>query len=224
MHAKNFIHKVVFKKFEIKKMISSSPFSFVYEGINLINNTPVALKMEKEKLFNHLESEAFTLMNLKGYGIPQLISYGKRGSYNILIEELLGPNIEFLWEKYGFKKELSVKNNITLKDICLIAIQILERLQYIHDKDMIHCDIKPKNFVIGRNNPKIIYLIDFGLAKKFRSSKTGKHVRFANKYKLIGTFFFSSCNAIKGYELSRRDDLESLGYALLYLANGLWLP
>ena len=104
MEHKNLIHKIIFKKFEIKKIISTSQFSTVYEEINKTNNTPVALRIEDDKKLKYLQSEAYFLINLKGFGIPKLISYGKSGTYNILIEELLGLNLNSLWNKYGYKK------------------------------------------------------------------------------------------------------------------------
>jgi len=224
MQPKNFTNKIVFKKYQIKKIISASNFSTVYEGINKTNNTPVALKIEKDNHLKLLESEAYFLLFLKGFGIPKIISYGKSGNYNILIEELLGQNLEALWEKYGFKEDPFVKKNKNLKDICLIAIQGLERIKFIHSKNIIHRDIKPTNFIIGRKDPNNIYLIDFGFSRKFRSSRTGKHIKYANKHKLVGSISYSSLNGLKGYEISRRDDLESLGFVLIYLAKGLWLP
>ena len=224
MNAENFIHKIIFKKFEIKKVISKSIFSSVYEGRNIINNKPVALKIVKNDSLKLLEFEAYLLINLKGFGIPEVMSYGRNGSYNILIEELLGQNIDSLWEKFGYKEDPLIKKNKTLKDICMIAIQGLDRLKYIHNKNIIHCNIKPKKFIIGRNVPQNIYLVDYRFSKKYKNSHTGKHIKFSNKYSLIGSLCFSSCNAIRGLELSRRDDLESLGYVLLYLAKGRWLP
>ena len=103
-------------------------------------------------------------------------------------------------------------------------MQGLERLKHIHDKNIIHRDIKADNFLIGRKDPDIIYLIDFGLAKKYRSSRTGKHIKFSNIRKLIGSMNYASCNAMKGYEISRRDDLESFGYLLIYLGKGASIP
>ena len=224
MQQKNFTNEIIFKKYKIKKILSTSEFSSVYEGINKINNAPVAVKIEKNNHLKYLESEAYLLIYLKGFGIPKFIGYGKSGNYNILIEELLGLDMESLWEKYRFKEDPFVKNNKIIKDICLLAIQSLERLQYIHSKNVIHRDLKPKNFIIGRKDPNNVYLIDFGFSRKFRSSRTGKHIKYEYKHILMGSLTFASCNAMRGYEQSRRDDLESLGYVLIYLAKGLWSP
>ena len=224
MKYKNFTNGIVFKKYRVKKILAFTKFSHVYEGINIIKKTPVALKIEKDNHLKFLESEAYLLIYLKGFGIPKIIGYGKSGNYNILIEELLGPNMEALWKKYGYKEDQFVKNNKIIKDVCLIAIQSLERLKYIHNKNVIHRDLKSTNFIIGRKDPNNIYLIDFGFSRKFRSSRTGKHIKYEYKHILMGSLTFASCNAMRGYEQSRRDDLESLGYVLIYLAKGLWSP
>ena len=206
--------KLIFKKFRIKKLISTTSFGCVYEGINEIEKESVAMKFEKIKSPEQcLESEAFILFDLKGFGIPRIISYGKNSSYKILVEELLGPSIEKIWK---------IKNaniNYKLKYICMIALQVLDRLEYIHSKNIIHRDIKSSNISIGRINPEIIYLIDFGLALKYRSSRTGKHIKFTITHKAYGSLGFLSINGNKGYQQSRRDDLESLGYTIIYLAK-----
>ena len=216
--------KIIFKKYKLKKLLNTSEFSSVYEGKNLIKNTPVVIKIENKNKCNFLKSETYILINIKGFGFPEVISLGKYGPFNILIEELLGKNINELWESGPFKKDPLGKNNNYINDICLLAIQGIERLKYIHNKNIIHRDIKPKNFLIGKNDPDVIYLIDFGFAKKFRSSRTGKHIKFSNIKYLIGSLSFGSRNAIRGFECSRRDDLESLGYMLIYLAKGGWSP
>ena len=224
MKSKSIKDKIIFQKYKIKTLISSSKYGDVYEGINLINRTPVALKIEKNNNLKRLESEAYFLMHLKGFGIPEIKTFGKSGGFNILIEELLGSNLYYLFSKNKYKVNPNVKNNKILKDICMFALQSLDRIKYVHDKNVLHRDIKADNFVIGKNDPHNIYLIDFGFSRKYRSSKTGRHIKFNKNYYLIGSLFFSSCNAIQGYEISRRDDLESLGYVILYLANGCWLP
>ena len=143
---------------------------------------------------------------------------------SIFILILLGKSIHELWKSGPSKNDIFGKNNKYINDICLLAIQGIERLKYIHDKNIIHRDIKPQNFLIGKNDPDVIYLIDFAFAKKYRSSRTGKHIRFSNIYYLIGSLVFGSNNAKKGFECSRRDDLESFGYMLIYLAKGGWVP
>ena len=206
--------KLIFNKFRIKKLISTTSFGCVYEGINEKENESVAMKFEKIKSSHQfLESEAFILFDLKGFGIPKIISYGKNNSYRILVEELLGPSIEKIWK---------IKNaniNYKLKYICMIALQVLDRLEYIHAKNIIHRDIKSSNISIGRKNPEIIYLIDFGLAYKYRSSRTGKHIKFTFTNKAYGSLNFLSLNGNKGHQQSRRDDLESLGYTIIFLAK-----
>ena len=96
---KNLLNKIIFKKYKIQRFMCESSFSQVYEGINIIKKTPVALKFEHKTKLNLLESEAYLLIYLKGVGIPEVVSYGRYGPYQILIEELLGPTIECLWDK-----------------------------------------------------------------------------------------------------------------------------
>ena len=210
-------NKLIFNKYKLKSLIHSSDFGSVYEGINEKENIPVAIKLEKKRgKYNMLESEAFLLMNLKGHGIPKVITYGHHGSYNVLIEELLGLSIGGILQI----KKLKI---LSLKDVCMIALQALDRLEYIHSKFVIHRDIKPFNFAIGKEDPELIYLIDFGLSHKYKSSRTGKHIQYKNLKLTYGSLRYLSINGNKGYEQSRRDDLESLGYMLIYLATG-YLP
>ena len=97
----------------------------------------------------------------------------------------------------------------------------MNRLEYIHNKFYIHRDVKPENFMSGRKEYKdVLYLIDFGLSKKYRNAKTGQHVKFVNNRRLNGTARYASIHALEGYETSRRDDLEGLCYVLIYFLNG----
>ena len=221
---KHLSDKILFKKYKIKKLLSSTAFSNVYEGVNINNKMQVAIKIEKQGKFEFLEAETFLLMNLKGLGIPEIISYGKHGPFKILIQELLGPDLEYLFSKFVKKKESNINSNMFINDVYLFAIQALDRLEYIHSKDIVHRDIKTGNFLIGRKEPDIIYLIDFGFSKKYKSSRTGKHIKYSNTKSIIGSLFFASINALKGFEHSRRDDLESFGYVIIYLANKGVMP
>ena len=205
--------KLIFKKYKVRQLICKTHISSIYEGINEISKEPIAMKFEKigEK-YNLLESEAYFLLLLKGFGIPNIISYGKVMNYKVLIEELLGNSIEFIWNKLNNKED-------RLNDVCLIAIQCLDRLEYIHSKNIVHKDIKPGNFLVGRKDPNLLYIIDFGMSCKYRSSRTGKHIKLKKVQKINGTLRYMSLNSCKECEYSRRDDLESLGYMLIDLVK-----
>jgi serine/threonine protein kinase len=141
-------------------------------------------------------------------------SYGYSGDYNILVMELMGKSLEDLLTTRQEKK-------LSVKSVCMLADQMLTILEQVHSKHIIHRDIKPDNFVMGLgDNSKYLYLLDFGLARKYRSSTTGLHYPMKNRKKLTGTARYASINALKGLEQSRRDDLEAIGYVLMYFLRG----
>ena len=206
-----------FGKFKILKRIGCGSFGNVYKGINIIDKKNVAIKVElKEKGYNLLQKESYYLYNLKGLGIPELISYGYSGNYNVLVQTLLGESLGKIFYKNG--------NFFPLKDICMFTIQILQRIEYVHSKYLIHRDIKPENFLIGDPDKYLIYIIDFGLSKKYKSSRTNKHIQFKLTKKFTGTARYASINAVRGAEQSRRDDLEAVGYMLMYFFKKGRLP
>ena len=201
---------LIFNKYKPINKIGHGAFGNIYSVIRLKDNIAFAMKIEKKNPNQKiLESEAYYLYLLQGFGIPKFITYGHVKNYNILIETLLDKSLYQLFFKNS--------NKCSLADVCLIGIQILERLEWIHSKDIIYRDVKPENFLIGINDPNVIYIVDFGLCKKFRSSKTGKHLLPKLTGRFNGTLKYASPNVIKGKESSRRDDLISLGYMLIYL-------
>ena len=97
----------------------------------------------------------------------------------------------------------------------------MSRIEYIHNKNIIHRDIKPENFLLGvKKKSHLIYLIDYGLAKKYKDSKSGKHIPYIEGKSLTGTVRYASIYTQLGIEQSRRDDLESLGYNFVYFLKG----
>jgi len=140
-------------------------------------------------------------------------AYGSNQKYNILIMELLGPSLDILF--YDSNKKFSLKTTL------LLALQMIDRIEYVHSKKLIHRDIKPDNFAIGNDEKShILYIIDFGLAKKYWSSTNKCHIPFIKGKSLTGTARYSSINAMEGCEQSRRDDLESIGYLMVYFVKG----
>ncbi len=134
--------------------------------------------------------------------------------------EALGPNLDNLLKlnPYSLNSKNKKVKKFSLKTTILIAQDMIKSIFYVHSKGFIHRDIKPENFLIGLDNNRI-HIIDFGLSKAYRK-KTREHIPFKETSKLIGTIRYISINCHKGYELSRRDDLESIGYVLVYLING----
>ena len=207
------INKIFFKKYKIIKKIGKGSFGLVYLGEVINSGNYVAVKFESKKQQETiLERESYLLYYLKGFGIPELITYGHNSKYNILVQTLLGSSIN----------EIFNLNNkrFCMKDCCMIGIQMIDRLEFIHSKYIIHRDIKPDNFLVGNPDTSLIYLIDFGLAKKYMSSRTGRHLKFSINKKWSGTSRFASANTLRGVVQSRRDDLESLCYILLFIMKG----
>lgn len=127
--------------------------------------------------------------------------------------DLLGPSLEDL---FNF-----CSRRFTIKTVLMLADQMIGRIEFVHCKSFIHRDIKPDNFLmgIGRHCNKL-FLIDFGLAKKFRDMRTRCHISYREDKNLTGTARYASINAHLGIEQSRRDDMESLGYVLMYFNRG----
>ena len=212
---KKFINKypIIFKKFRVLNHLSKGAFSDIYTGINIITKEKVAIKVEERfKIEKFLEAECYFIFSLKNVGIPKVISFGHNKEYDILVMPLLGKSLH--------EMQINENYNFEFKDICLIAIQVIERIQWVHSQKIIHRDIKPDNFLIGLNDPNILYLIDFGLSKKYRSSVTGNHIKYNRVKKFVGSLRYASVNALKLREQSRRDDLESIGYMLIFLIKG----
>ena len=198
-------------KYHCIEKLGEGSFGIIYKVE--YNGDYYAMKLEKKEL-DYLENEASIMNYLKGPNIPSIKSYDTESdsTYNILIMQLLGKNLETIFNE---------KQIFSLKTVCMIGYQIISILEYIHNRHIIHRDIKPDNFVVGLNElSQYLYIVDFGLAKKFRSSTSLQQIAFSNRNKIVGTARYASINALKGNEQSRRDDLEAAGYVLLYFVKG----
>ncbi|RVW33403.1 Casein kinase 1-like protein 11 [Vitis vinifera] len=237
---------VIGGKFKLGRKIGSGSFGELYLGINVQTGEEVAVKLEPVKTKHpqlHYESKLYMLLQ-GGTGVPHLKWFGVEGEYNAMVIDLLGPSLEDLFNYCNRK--------FSLKTVLMLADQLINRVEYMHSRGFLHRDIKPDNFLMGLGRKaNQVYIIDYGLAKKYRDFQTHKHIPYRitdewgflllllvyyvylwvvviqgylpssreNK-NLTGTARYASVNTHLGVEQSRRDDLESLGYVLMYFLRG----
>ena len=200
---------------DTKKLLGKGSFGSIFVGKNNQTNEEVAIKLEPadtEQPQLIYEYKIYKILQ-GGYGFPAIYKYTTESNFNILVMDLLGDSIEKLFNK--------AQKHFSLLTCLMIVDQILTRLEYMHSKNLLHRDIKPDNFLIGKGKKaNTIYAIDFGLSKKYRESKTGLHIPYRDGKELTGTARYASINTHLGIEQSRRDDIESLGYMMIYLMKG----
>ncbi|GAV66554.1 Pkinase domain-containing protein [Cephalotus follicularis] len=206
---------VIAGKFTLGRKIGSGSFGELYLAVNVQTGEEVAVKLESVKTKHpqlHYESKLYMLLQ-GGTGIPHLKWFGVEGEYNIMVIDLLGPSLEDLFNYCNRK--------LSLKTVLMLADQLINRVEYMHSRGFLHRDIKPDNFLMGLGRKaNQVYIIDYGLAKKYRDLQTHKHIPYRENKNLTGTARYASVNTHLGVEQSRRDDLESLGYVLMYFLRG----
>ncbi|XP_077210572.1 casein kinase 1-like protein 2 isoform X2 [Tasmannia lanceolata] len=202
-------------KFRLGRKIGSGSFGEIYLGTNIQTNEEVAIKLENVKTKHPqllYESKLYRILQ-GGTGIPNVRWFGVEGEYNVLVMDLLGPSLEDLFNFCSRK--------LSLKTVLMLADQMINRVEFVHAKSFLHRDIKPDNFLMGLGRrANQVYVIDFGLAKKYRDTSTHQHIPYRENKNLTGTARYASMNTHLGIEQSRRDDLESLGYVLMYFLRG----
>ena len=205
------LNDIFFGKFKTVKKLGEGSFGKVYKAE--YNGEYYAVKFEsRSRAKSLLEQEATIMAYLQGPNIPYIVSSGYSGDYNLLVMQLMDKSLEDI---------LRIRKTFSIKTTSMVIFQLIGVLHFIHDKNIIHRDVKPDNCVMGSAElNENLYLIDFGLAKKYRSSRTLKQYPQTRKKRLTGTARYASIHALEGYEQSRRDDMESVGYIMAYLLRG----
>ncbi|KAI1723601.1 protein kinase domain-containing protein [Ditylenchus destructor] len=221
---KNKIGLVINKRYKIVQSIASGSYGaiFVAEDLQSPTRSRVAVKFDAACKDDHLkyEFEVYKSVlyedgNGRVEGFPKVYWYGHEYGHNIMVMELLGAPLASLFafcdRKFGKQTIVS------------LGEQMIQRIKHLHQRGFIHRDIKPENFLIGLGDKEsTCYLIDFGLARRYRyrENRLLRHIPFRKGRNFVGTAKYASVNSHKSIELSRRDDLESLGYVLIELING----
>jgi casein kinase 1 len=204
--------------YKLGAKIGFGSFGQIYSAVNIKTQQDVAIKVEdvntrapqliyEAKLYQAIHGDG----SEPAEGFPKIHQCMTHSHYTLMVMDLMGPSLEDLHALCDKK--------FSLKTTLMIADQILARVEFLHNKGFLHRDIKPENFLIGTGKQQqIIHMIDFGLSKKYMRDRI--HNEYADGKKLTGTARYSSINTHQGIEQSRRDDLEALGYVLIYLMKG----
>lgn len=202
--------------YELINKIGSGSFGEVYIIKNKKDKKMYAAKIEESKNKNRLKSEYNIYKKINNsnqiIGIPKVYNFIETEDYNVMIMELLGPCLESIYEKCN--------RNFSINTMFKLALDMFTLIEQFHRKGFIHRDIKPGNFIFNNSKPfDKLYIMDFGLSKPYVIN--GEHIEPKYDRSLIGTARYCSQNVHWGFEPSRRDDLESICYVLIYLFKGV---
>lgn len=203
------------EKYLTHEKVGSGSFGEVFSGKLISTGECVAIKIEPENVSSSQlfrESKFYRVIS-GAIGFPKFIWYGIDSNNAVMVIELLGKSLA--------EHHRNCQMKFSLRTVLMIADQLLSRIEFMHDKGFIHRDLKPDNIVTGLDKKSnVLYLIDFGLSKRYIDSKTKKHIPYKEGRSLTGTARFSSIFTHLGIEPTRRDDIESIAYILIYLLKG----
>ncbi|XP_057436616.1 casein kinase 1-like protein HD16 [Lotus japonicus] len=215
--------------YKVERKLGKGGFGQVFVGrrvtggtdrINGPGATEVALKFEhrNSKGCNYGPPYEWQVYNTLGgsHGIPKVHYKGRQGEYYVMVMDMLGPS---LWDVWNNSNQA-----MSAEMVSCIAVESLSILEKMHSRGYVHGDVKPENFLLGQPNTpqeKKLFLVDLGLATKWRDTSSGQHVEYDQRPDMFrGTVRYASVHAHLGRTASRRDDLESLAYTLIFLHKG----
>jgi serine/threonine protein kinase len=198
-------------RYALKKTIGQGGFGDVYKTEDSKTGHIRAIKLERRAAGDLIFFESRMLQQLKDIpGLPRVHDFGFEGDFNYMVMDYCGYSLSSLLDICGGK--------FSLKTVCCLAIKLITVLESVHNNCVLHRDIKPENFLFDPSTKKF-YLIDFGLSKKY-IDRSGKHMARQENKSFRGTLRYCSLNMHLGVENTRRDDLESFLYVMIYLLKG----
>ena len=201
--------EIVNEKYKLEAVLGSGGFGKVFRVTSLKNKKQYALKLDLKRK-GQILTEAKILAEIQtAPGIPKLYDKGKTENFSYMVITLLRDNLSTMLKNCG--------GRFTLGTVANVGTQLLHRVEYLHSKGYIHRDLKPQQFLLDQAN-SMIYLVDYGLAKKFLIAKN--HIPFQTHCPRAGNSTFASLNNHMGIRQSRRDDLESISYMLIFMFKG----
>ncbi|KAL6144631.1 hypothetical protein ACLB2K_055322 [Fragaria x ananassa] len=216
--------------YRLDRKLGKGGFGQVYVGrrVSAVNTNErtgpgaveVALKLEHKnsKGCNYGPPQEWKVYDTLGgsHGVPRVHYKGKQGEHYIMVMDMLGPSLWDVWNNGS--------QTMAIEMVACIAIEAISILEKMHSRGYVHGDVKPENFLLGTPgtpDEKKLFLVDLGLATKWRDSSTGQHVEYDQRPDVFrGTVRYASVHAHLGRTSSRRDDLESLAYTLVFLLRG----
>lgn len=208
---------IINEKYELDKKVGEGSFGIIFKAKDKFTKKDIALKLEDiyvsvPQLYH--EYKIYKKLNAN-FGVPKVYDYlssykTNHGVYNIMVMDYFENSLEDLFNKCNRK--------FSLKTTILLAIQMLKRICFLHNKLYLHRDLKPDNFMVDKNNN--VFVIDIGMTKLYRDPNTNQHIPYREDKSLSGTPRYASINTHLGIEYSRRDDLESIGYIIVYFLKG----
>ena len=209
------MEEIIANKYRLIKKIGQGSFGRIYIAEDIRNGARYAVKLEfaNTKIPQILfEARLYQIMS-GSVNVPRIYYHNSDHRYNTIVIDLLSKSLEDLLTQ--------CKRKMSLKTVLMLCDQMITAVEFFHTKNYIHRDIKPDNFVMGTGkNANKCYIIDYGLAKKYRDQTTHQHIPYIEGKSLTGTARYASVNALLGCEQSRRDDMEALAYVWIYLLKG----
>ena len=214
MSKQDMIGKTIVNRYVIRKHLGGGSFGDVYEAEDMNSQQIVALKFETNEANPQLPNEYKMYRQLEGMdGIPKVYGLYDYGKSRILAMDQMGQSLEGLFRRCG--------KRFSLKTVLMITDQVLRIIEWVHNCGIVHRDIKPQNFLVGRGELRNkIFLIDYGVSTNYIDPRTREHAMFTGNNGLIGTAYYVSINTHLGEQQSRRDDLESIAYMLIRFLKG----